>query len=83
MTLRRVLHSHWFWVMKLAGIGTLIVVVFILLIGYGPVRWGCKNTAIEMGVEWKWSFTTDCLVQTGDGTWLPLDAYRGTEEVER
>lgn len=62
--------------------GALIITPIVLAVAYGPVRWSCKNTATVMGLEWRYSLTTDCLVETDQG-WIPLDQYRATQEVGR
>lgn len=61
------------WV--LAGILSAALLGTALIVGaiaYGPGRWSCRNTAQQMGLPWRWSITTDCLVQYRDH-WVPLD----------
>jgi hypothetical protein len=63
------------WFMATIALATLLVLTGIF---YGPVRWGCRNTAEAMGREWRWSPTTLCLVKSDNGRFVPLDNLRIT-----
>ena len=36
---------------------------------------GCSATAEAMGVKYKWSIMTNCMIEDGD-KWVPLKNYR-------
>ena len=39
----------------------------------------CEATAAELGLPWKYSLMTGCIVTLKDGTKIPLDKYRAVE----
>lgn len=38
----------------------------------------CENTAKEMGLEWRWGWTTSCMVKH-KGQWMPLKSVRSVD----
>lgn len=65
-----------------AAVAIVVVIGGMLLFINAAERHQCKTSAEGMGRDYKYSLLTTCRVQTDDGTYVPLDNYRLTEEEQ-
>lgn len=62
------------------SIGSVVAALFLILFGMNAAsEYQCKSIAAEMAVNYKFKFSTGCMIEYKVGKYVPLKSVRGVD----